>query len=198
MRDAPTIQNDVHNSSCNLRFDPFPATTASPDVTFQYDWLSRLTNMVDASGTNKYTYTAGSQILTEDGPFARSLAFIVYWPSTLNLRLSTFDEPFALRDLRYLLLKDLEASTIILPVRVQRLGSRVQYRKASRRDRSRRRPRSLLRPPLSWVAGSQIKKCFIDFQRLITFRQSIFALISTRSRVSVTLTIFATHCPCIS
>jgi RHS repeat-associated protein len=29
-----------------------------------------LTNMVDAAGTTKYTYTAGDQLLTEDGPFA--------------------------------------------------------------------------------------------------------------------------------
>ena len=43
---------------------------ASPDVTLQYDWLNRLTNMVDAAGTTKYTYTAGNQLLTEDGPFA--------------------------------------------------------------------------------------------------------------------------------
>jgi len=32
--------------------------------------LNRMTNMVDASGTTKYTYTAGNQLLTEDGPFA--------------------------------------------------------------------------------------------------------------------------------
>ena len=28
------------------------------------------TNMVDAVGTNVYSYTAGNQLLTEDGPFA--------------------------------------------------------------------------------------------------------------------------------
>ena len=42
----------------------------SPDVTLQYDWLDRLTNMVDAAGTSKYAYTAGNQLLSEDGPFA--------------------------------------------------------------------------------------------------------------------------------
>ena len=26
--------------------------------------------MIDASGTNKFTWTAGDQLLTEDGPFA--------------------------------------------------------------------------------------------------------------------------------
>ena len=42
----------------------------SPDVKFQYDSLNRLTNMVDGSGTNKYTYASGGQLWTEDGPFA--------------------------------------------------------------------------------------------------------------------------------
>ena len=39
------------------------------------------------------------------------------------------------------------------------------------------------------------EKCFIDLQILTTFRQGIFALIRIRSRISVTLTIFATDCP---
>src|SRR5262249_16321685 len=43
---------------------------SSPDVTLQYDPLNRLTNMVDAVGTTKYTYASGGQLLTEDGPFA--------------------------------------------------------------------------------------------------------------------------------
>ena len=42
----------------------------STDITLQYDVLNRLTNMVDASGTNQYTYTAGGQLWTEDGPWA--------------------------------------------------------------------------------------------------------------------------------
>src|SRR5437867_3552981 len=46
------------------------AVVSCPDVAFQYDWLNRLTNMVDAAGTTKYTYTAGNQLRTEDGPFA--------------------------------------------------------------------------------------------------------------------------------
>ncbi len=33
-------------------------------MTFQYDWLNRLTNMVDASGTTKYAYTAGGLLWT--------------------------------------------------------------------------------------------------------------------------------------
>jgi len=42
---------------------------ASPDVTLAYDPLNRVTNMVDAAGTTKYTYTVGGQLYTEDGPF---------------------------------------------------------------------------------------------------------------------------------
>jgi YD repeat-containing protein len=51
----------------NLTFVNYPAST---DVTFQYDPLNRLTNMVDASGTTKYTYTSGNLLMVEDGPFA--------------------------------------------------------------------------------------------------------------------------------
>jgi RHS repeat-associated protein len=51
----------------NLTAINYPSST---DVIMAYDSLNRLTNMVDASGTTKYTYTAGNQLLTEDGPFA--------------------------------------------------------------------------------------------------------------------------------
>ncbi len=39
-------------------------------VQLQYDSLNRLTRMVDASGTNLYTYASGGELLTDDGPFA--------------------------------------------------------------------------------------------------------------------------------
>jgi len=39
-------------------------------VTFKYDALNRLTNMVDGVGTTLYAYTSGGQLLTEDSPFA--------------------------------------------------------------------------------------------------------------------------------
>ncbi|HEU5122456.1 MAG TPA: hypothetical protein VFW05_00175, partial [Verrucomicrobiae bacterium] len=63
------------NSNTYYTYDPvgnltFVNYSASPDVTFQYDALSRVTNMVDAVGTTKYTYTIGGQLWTEDGPFA--------------------------------------------------------------------------------------------------------------------------------
>jgi RHS repeat-associated protein len=51
----------------NLTFINYPN---SADVSFAYDPLNRLTNMVDGVGTTIYTYTTGGQLLTEDGPFA--------------------------------------------------------------------------------------------------------------------------------
>ena len=56
-----------YDAAGNLTSINYPAST---DVTLQYDWLNRLTNMVDAAGTTKYGYTAGNQLLSEDGPFA--------------------------------------------------------------------------------------------------------------------------------
>jgi RHS repeat-associated protein len=51
----------------NLTFINYPS---SADASFAYDALNRLTTMVDGVGTTVYTYTAGNQLLTEDGPFA--------------------------------------------------------------------------------------------------------------------------------
>jgi RHS repeat-associated protein len=51
---------------------------ASTDLQFAYDALNRLTNMVDAAGTTKYTYAAGGQLFTEDGPFADDTVTNIY------------------------------------------------------------------------------------------------------------------------
>ncbi len=51
----------------NLTFVNYPA---SHGVVFQYDALNRLTNMVDGVGVTKYTYFAGGQLQSEDGPWA--------------------------------------------------------------------------------------------------------------------------------
>jgi YD repeat-containing protein len=51
----------------NLTLIGYPTV---PNVTLKYDWLNRLTNMVDASGTNAYSWTLGNQLLTEAGPWA--------------------------------------------------------------------------------------------------------------------------------
>ncbi len=51
---------------------------SSPAVTVAYDALNRVTNMVDAAGTTHYGYTAMSQLLTEDGPFASDTVTSLY------------------------------------------------------------------------------------------------------------------------
>ena len=40
--------------------------------------MNRLTNMVDATGTNKYTYTAAGRLFTEDGPWADDTVTNIY------------------------------------------------------------------------------------------------------------------------
>ncbi len=47
-------------------------------ITFQYDWLNLVANMVDLAGTTKYSYTAGNQLLAEDGPFASDTVTNIY------------------------------------------------------------------------------------------------------------------------
>ena len=59
----------------------------SGNVTLQYDSLSRLTNMVDGSGTTAYAYTSGNQLLTESQPFASSTVTNTY-VNRLRTRLS--------------------------------------------------------------------------------------------------------------
>lgn len=54
----------------NLTFINHPS---SADVTFAYDPLNRLTNMVDGIGTTAFSYTDGNELLTEDGPFASDI-----------------------------------------------------------------------------------------------------------------------------
>ena len=57
----------VYDPVGNLTQIHYPS---DPTVTLQYDWLNRVTNMVDTAGTTVYTYTTGGQLWTEDGPFA--------------------------------------------------------------------------------------------------------------------------------
>jgi RHS repeat-associated protein len=62
--------------------------SVSTDVQFRYDPMNRLTNMVDALGTTKYTYTAGGQLRTEDGPYlGDTLTNIYYHRVRVNLDL---------------------------------------------------------------------------------------------------------------
>ena len=50
----------------------------SPAINLAYDSLNRLTNMVDAVGTNGFTYNAVSQLLTEDGPWSSDTVSYTY------------------------------------------------------------------------------------------------------------------------
>ena len=59
----------------NLTYIKYPHSTS---VSLQHDWLNRLTNMVDASGTTKYAYTTGNQLWTEVQPFASSTVTNTY------------------------------------------------------------------------------------------------------------------------
>ncbi len=56
--------NDPAGNLTNVKY-PF-----GTGVTLQYDALNRLTNMVDAAGATKYSYTLGNQLLTEISPFS--------------------------------------------------------------------------------------------------------------------------------
>ena len=67
----------------NITFVNYPAST---DVTLAYDALNRLTNMVDAAGTTKYTYTSASDLLTEDGPWTSDTVTYTYGSSVPHLR----------------------------------------------------------------------------------------------------------------
>ena len=50
--------------------------------------LERWLNMVDAAGSTKYTYTAGNQLLTEDGPFASDTLTNTYCKRPTGCRVS--------------------------------------------------------------------------------------------------------------
>jgi YD repeat-containing protein len=74
-----------YDSVVNLTSINYPA---SADVTLQYDWLNRLTNMVEPAGTTKYSYTAGSQLLTE-AEIGVQLSFFAF----ANLRMGSEKKP---------------------------------------------------------------------------------------------------------
>jgi RHS repeat-associated protein len=57
----------TYDSVGNVTFVDYPAST---DITFRYDALSRLTNMIDAAGTSYFTYTSAGNLLTEDNPWS--------------------------------------------------------------------------------------------------------------------------------
>jgi RHS repeat-associated protein len=64
-----------YDAAGNLTLVDYPV---SPNVTFQYDPLNRVTNMVDAVGTTKYAYAIGGQLWTEDGPWSNDTVTNIY------------------------------------------------------------------------------------------------------------------------
>ena len=56
----------------------------SLDLTFQNEWLIRLTNKVYAVGIKRYTHTATGQLLTEDGPFTSDTVTNTYGYGTVS------------------------------------------------------------------------------------------------------------------
>ena len=56
-------------------------------LTFAYDILDRLTNMVDAAGVTSYAYGSAGTFLTEDGPWADD-AMTISYTNTVRARLS--------------------------------------------------------------------------------------------------------------
>jgi len=65
---------------------------SSGTVTYGYDGLSRLTNMVDSVGTTKFIWTAGDQLASEDGPWASDTVTNTYnnrFRSALSLQQPT-------------------------------------------------------------------------------------------------------------
>ena len=50
----------------------------STDISYAYDSLNRLTNMIDALGATAFTYSGSGQLLTEDGPFASDTITSIY------------------------------------------------------------------------------------------------------------------------
>jgi RHS repeat-associated protein len=74
---TPTIQTTIY------RYDAVGNLTNvdyanSPDLSFAYDANNRLTNMVDAAGTTRYTYTSFGAVASEDGPWADDTVTYAY------------------------------------------------------------------------------------------------------------------------
>ncbi len=59
----------------NLTTVDYPTST---DLSFAYDAANRMTNMVDAVGTTKFTYTASGQLASEDGPWSSDTVSYIY------------------------------------------------------------------------------------------------------------------------
>ena len=50
----------------------------SLDIAMSYDVMNRLTNMVDAAGTTRFTYDTVGRVLSEDGPWENDTVSYTY------------------------------------------------------------------------------------------------------------------------
>jgi YD repeat-containing protein len=73
----------THDAAGNLTLVNYPS---SPNITLAYDAANRLTNMVDAAGTTRFTYTPAGNLLTEDNPWASDTVTHSYHASVPRLR----------------------------------------------------------------------------------------------------------------
>ncbi len=64
-----------YDAAGNLTNVVYPVST---NLVLNYDGLNRLTNLVDAVGTNAYTYDAAGQLLSEDGPWSSDTVSYTY------------------------------------------------------------------------------------------------------------------------
>ncbi|MHB8521579.1 MAG: RHS repeat-associated core domain-containing protein [Limisphaerales bacterium] len=66
----------------------------SHSITYSYDALNRLTTMVDAAGTNTYTYSSAGDLASEDGPWPNDTVSYSYHASVPHLRVGlTLQQP---------------------------------------------------------------------------------------------------------
>jgi len=82
---SPTVFEETiygYDENGNLQTVNYPAGTT--DITYIYDPLDRLQQMVDAAGTTTYTYHGSGNLLTEDGPWASDT--VTYGYNSARLR----------------------------------------------------------------------------------------------------------------
>jgi RHS repeat-associated protein len=60
--------------------------STNTDISLSYNAVNRLTNMVDAAGTTRYTYTSAGDLLTEDSPWSSDTVTYSYHSTVPHLR----------------------------------------------------------------------------------------------------------------
>lgn len=71
----------------NLTVIAYPSNSAN-SISLTYDADNRLTNMMDAVGTTRYSYAAFGALASEDGPWDRDTVTYAYTTNRLRSKLS--------------------------------------------------------------------------------------------------------------